>query len=114
MTEQFVQVDTAALRKHATSLGAVADALRTAVDAGRQTAVASDAFGIFCSFLVPHASAIQQDGIDGLDAGISALAGVRVGLMDSATLYDDADDSASESFRRLVPPSYARPKGYFR
>lgn len=53
MVGERIAVDAAVLDAHASQVDRVADDVRVAVQAARQTVLSSGAFGLMCSWIVP-------------------------------------------------------------
>jgi hypothetical protein len=97
-----LEVDTAAVRAHASEVRALAGDLGGALDAGVSAALGAEAFGIICSFLVPVTSTVQLAGVGALAAAAQSMEGVADGLRETADGYDTVDDLTNGGLTTLI------------
>lgn len=97
-----LEVDTTALRTHATDVDGLADDLAGALDAGLTTALDVEAFGLICSFLVPITTTVQLAGVAALGAATDSMEGIAVGLRETADGYDTVDRLTNGGLTRLI------------
>ena len=96
------EVDTGALRQHAGKLAGIKSDVEAASDAGTTTALSSDAFGIVCSFLYPHAAEVQLNAVDGIVALADLIASAGDAMKAIADAYDEVDSDVSDTFTKLL------------
>lgn len=97
-----LEVDTGAMRTHAAEVDELAGRLEGALDAGAATALRVDAFGFFCSFLVPFTSSVQLAGVAALATSAASMTGVASGLRSSADAYDLVDEVTHGALSEFV------------
>ncbi|MEP7766156.1 type VII secretion target [Sanguibacter sp. 25GB23B1] len=97
-----LEVDTEALRAHAGDVDYISQQLEGALDAGATTALATDAFGIICSFLVPFTTTVQLAGVAALVAASQTTSGIASGLRSTADAYDEVDDLSNGGLTALI------------
>lgn len=97
-----LEVDTAALRAHASEVRALAGDLSQALDAGVSAALDVGAFGLVCSFLVPVTSTVQLAGVGALAAASESMEGIADGLRETAEGYDTVDDLTHGGLTTLI------------
>jgi hypothetical protein len=97
-----LEVDTEALRAHANDVQHFADQIDGALDAGATTALADEAFGRICSFLVPLTSTVQAAGVGALGTSALTTIGIASGLRSTAAVYDTVDDLTHGALSELI------------
>ena len=97
MADQFGVVPEA-LTSHASSLRSVADALQQAVDAARQVSLPVDAYGQICQFVLPLINPVEQNGVEAIASGVTAVRATMTGLRRSAQTYQGTDEANRHSF----------------
>ena len=97
-----LEVDTAAVRVHATEVSGLAEDLAGALDAGVTGALDVGAFGLICSFLVPVTSTVQLAGVGALAAASESMEGIASGLRETANGYDTIDDLTHGGLTALI------------
>jgi len=85
-------VDTDALRAHASALQALGDGLKDGADAGATTMMQDSAFGILCSFLVVPALAVQASCSAMIAASAVAVDATAASVRTIADGYDAVED----------------------
>lgn len=97
-----LEVETDALRSHAGEVAELAGQLHEAVSAGTTTALATDAFGLICAFLVPHTQDAQLKGVAALSAAADTMEGLSSGLRSTAAGYDAVDEHVAARLADLL------------
>ena len=97
-----LEVDTQALRAHAGDVDYIAVQLEEAIDAGATTALATEAFGLICSFMVPFTTTVQLAGVAAIEVAAATTSGVAAGLRTTASAYDTVDTATNGGLTTLL------------
>ncbi len=87
-----------ALTAHASGLQSVADALQQAVDAARLVSLPEDAYGQICQFVPPMINPVEQNGVEAITSGVTAVQATMTGVRRSAQTYQASDEANRHSF----------------
>ncbi|HEX5995901.1 MAG TPA: type VII secretion target [Jiangellales bacterium] len=99
-----VEVGPAGLRRHASRLDGIADALANAHQAGQAVRLGAGAYGQLCAFLPAVLDGLQQELIDGIATAQRSVRDTAGRVRTAAGRYDAADGRSATAFDRLGRP----------